>query len=88
MGGFLIGLRAFLGTTAGKIVTLALVAALAGYLIYARGKSDGRDEVAAKTNAATLKDVGEQRRHGEQIERDVENAADRELVECLRTGRC
>lgn len=79
---------AFLRSTAGKIVALVIVAAIALVIVYYRGKSDGADEVAAKVNAATLKTTTESRQHGEQIEKDVQNAPDRELVECLRTGRC
>lgn len=88
MGTLAAGALAFFRTTAGKIVALVLVAAIAGTVIYYRGKTDGAAQVGAKVNSETLKATTESRQHGERIERDVENASDRELVECLRSGRC
>jgi len=88
MGTLAAGALAFLRTTAGKIVALVLVAAIAGTVIYYRGKSDGAAEVGAKVNAETLKATKDSRQQGERIEREVESAPDHELIECLRNGSC
>jgi hypothetical protein len=88
MGAAIAALWGFARSPAGKIIALILVAAIAGTVIYYRGKSDGAAEVGAKVNSETLKAAKESRQEGERIKREVESEPDRDLIECLRNGSC